>query len=395
MAAPRGHAKSTVVSLFYVLWSALTGRNQFILLVSKTQALAAQLLRSIRIELETNQGLIGEYANQVTGRWNETEIVMANGCMIAAAGAGKQLRGIRNMQHRPDLVIVDDLEGEEYVRRRDNREKLKHWFQSTLSNTMHPSKGRMVVVGTVLHPYSLLSELVNPNLFPAFVKMRFQAIENDQAIFPDRFSKQKLDEIKAEIGSYAFACEYQNQPVDVESKMFQTSWLSYYDAVPSNLYVITAIDPAVSESESADYTAAITIGFDAKTNAIYVLDIYRKRGTVDNHARAIQAIYQRFNPSMIYVEDMAFQAVWRQVIYDAASRNGINLPLRGIKNLKDKQLRIQSLQSMFENGKILLRRDMREFIEDEYDIYPNSDHDDMLDALEVAVRNTSNRGGVA
>jgi hypothetical protein len=61
VAAPRGHAKSTVVSLAYVLWSALYGHDAFTWIVSATREQAAQLLKHIKDELESNPLLASDF----------------------------------------------------------------------------------------------------------------------------------------------------------------------------------------------------------------------------------------------------------------------------------------------------------------------------------------------
>ncbi len=54
IAAPRGHAKSTLVSLAYVLWCICYGREPFILLISHTQLQAVDALEQVKNELQSN-----------------------------------------------------------------------------------------------------------------------------------------------------------------------------------------------------------------------------------------------------------------------------------------------------------------------------------------------------
>src|SRR5437868_6781036 len=54
IAAPRGHAKTTVASLAYVLWCVLYRKEMFLLLVSATREQAASILKTIKTELEGN-----------------------------------------------------------------------------------------------------------------------------------------------------------------------------------------------------------------------------------------------------------------------------------------------------------------------------------------------------
>ncbi|MEO1584307.1 MAG: hypothetical protein AAFR96_07015 [Planctomycetota bacterium] len=57
IAAPRGHAKSTLVTLAHVLWSVLYGKDRFVMIVSATKEQASQLLKHAKDEIETNRSL--------------------------------------------------------------------------------------------------------------------------------------------------------------------------------------------------------------------------------------------------------------------------------------------------------------------------------------------------
>ncbi|MEW6215667.1 MAG: hypothetical protein AB1478_10785, partial [Nitrospirota bacterium] len=64
------------------------------------------------------------------------------------------------------------------------------------------------------------------------------------------------------------------------------------------------------------------------------------------------------------------------------------LRIKPIKNIKDKYTRIIGISTFFENGKVFVDEHMREFIE-EYLFYPDSPHDDLLDAIEMAISQIS------
>ncbi len=87
VAAPRGHAKTTVVSLAYVLWCLLYKKEMFILLVSATKEQAIQLLKAVKDELQTNPRLLTDFpevayppgARPAPKPWREHQIVLRNG----------------------------------------------------------------------------------------------------------------------------------------------------------------------------------------------------------------------------------------------------------------------------------------------------------------------------
>ena len=300
-------------------------------------------------------------------------------------GKQEKIRGIRNAEQRPDLVIVDDLEDDEHVRSKDQRDKDK----ATLSRVIEPMTdtcGRIIVIGTVLHPYALLAELIDPEHWQAYEKRRYQAIQADgSALWPARYDLDWLERKRIDIGAFSFACEYQNQPVNEETKMFRREWLRFYDDLPPGLDYYAGTDPSVSEREQSDFFVCLTVGVERATGDIYVADIYRAQTTMERHTQAMIDRHRRFNWVRVNFESVAFQRIMRQAIGDRAAAQGCYLPLRGIEARGEKYQRIQRLQPLFEQRRILIRREWQEFIE-EYDCYPSVEHDDQLDALDMAVQ---------
>lgn len=67
LAAPRGEAKSTFISLFFVLWCVLTGRKRYILIIADALEQAAILLEAVKAELDGNPRLAMDFPAE-TGR---------------------------------------------------------------------------------------------------------------------------------------------------------------------------------------------------------------------------------------------------------------------------------------------------------------------------------------
>ena len=67
LAAPRGEAKSTFISLFFVLWCVLTGRKRYILIIADALEQAAIFLEAVKAELDGNPRLAMDFPTE-TGR---------------------------------------------------------------------------------------------------------------------------------------------------------------------------------------------------------------------------------------------------------------------------------------------------------------------------------------
>lgn len=201
--------------------------------------------------------------------------------------------------------------------------------------------------------------------------------------FPERLTEEFLVTAKKHMGSRFYANQYDNVVIDDSDKPFKKAWLKYYDEMPSKVYRYAFIDPAISQSDSADFTALVVVAVD--TNQVWHLEhASRHKITPTEIINLIFQTCQRYSPMKIGVEDVAFQKVLVYMAYEEMSRRNIYLPLEGIKppNDKTKQMKILGLTPRFEWGRILINRGLQDF-EQEYTDYAGerSKHDDLLDAL--------------
>lgn len=176
-AAPRGEAKTTFVDVFFSLWCVVTGRKRYILLVADAFEQAASFLEAIKVELESNPRLMADFPGQCgEGRvWNVGTIITAGNVKIQAFGAGKRMRGLRHGPHRPDLVLLDDLENDENVRSPEQRDKLENWLMRTVLS-LGPADDSMdvIYIGTILHYDSVLARTLKK---PQWHGRTFRAVE--------------------------------------------------------------------------------------------------------------------------------------------------------------------------------------------------------------------------
>ncbi len=451
IAAPRGHGKSVLMSLVFSLWAICTRRKRFIVLLSSSSAIAEGFLASITRELEENALLRRDFGELVgKEKWTDRDILTSTGVRVSARGVDSSLRGMRNFESRPDLIICDDLEDEEAVLNPQNREKLKNWFFGSVLNLLGP-RGDVFVIGTILHHDSLLSLLLK-----AWKGRRYQALSPDgEALWPDYYDRERLlliksgDGQKEGIGTLAFECEYQNNPISPEEQLFRQEWIRYYqpEDLKGELLVVTALDPSVGKA-GGDFSALVTVG--QQGGRIYVLEVglvrCSPRETLEVAVRNFQrwsvpviasppkageaisihpdeivsssarrrdcyaspsSLTQGFgsitpigkheiaSPSArndisphflcLAIETNTFQVVLKDMLEEMSRKLGLFIPIRPVKNFSDKVARVSSLSPLVESGSILFRQDHKALI-DQLLQFPKGAHDDGPDALEMAVR---------
>lgn len=102
----RGSAKSTIITLSYVIWS-IVGEKQkkFILILGHTQMSTQKHLMNIKKELESNTTFrddFGPFKEEVDQDGTQSILLPQYEANISTRSIGQNIRGIRHFQHRPD-----------------------------------------------------------------------------------------------------------------------------------------------------------------------------------------------------------------------------------------------------------------------------------------------------
>ena len=286
--------------------------------------------------------------------------------------------------------------------------------------------------GTVVHYDSFLNGLVVKHqeckkLGEQFAWKVFtrKAIENNEPIWPSRWSMKKLDERKQfyiDSGTPAkFYQEYMNQAKSPEDQIFSEedindglykghvrfdeSYDSWYikvdgeDRTYVNIYM--GVDPASTIATYSDFSVIMVIGVTADYD-YYIIEYWRSRVLPMECADKIFEMAKRYSPiRRINIETIAYQEMLRDYVMKRSKKEGLFLPgiEKGIKNYgnqKKKDRLFEGLQPMFKAGAVHLKKDMHEFIGELID-FPKGSHDDTIDAFWLSTqwaRGNSKAGSV-
>lgn len=380
--APRGFAKSTLVSLAYILHQVLFRKVRFVVLLSDTASQAERFLDTIKAELEGNETIQALFGNMEGRKWTSSEIELAIGVKIMATGSGGKMRGIKYNQYRPDLIIVDDLENDELVKNKERRNDLELWYEGAVIPTLDPS-GRLVIIGTILHYDSLLSKLSKD---PQYTQLFYQAITNGRSLWEERMSYEKLIRMKKSFTSRGlldvFQCEYMNQPISDENAIFKKEWFKYYsdnDIDYRFLNKVIAVDLAIGQKTSSDFSVVMVGGMNDR-NEIYILEYSKGRYTPIEVIKEIFRLAKKWGVPTVGIESVAYQKSLRYFVEEEMRRSGHFFMIEDLRPDADKERRIRSLQPRYATQSIYHRPNMTD-LEEELLLFPKSAHDDLSDTL--------------
>jgi hypothetical protein len=173
---PRGHAKSTIATMCYVLRAAVEGWEPYIWIVSDTIQQAILHLENVKWELTDNSRLAEDYPLVVGKgrRWQRHVIELANGVIIEAWSTGQRIRGRRRREHRPTLIVCDDLQNDSHISSATQREASHRWFHGTLLKA-GTKRTNVLNLATALHRDALAMELLTA---AGWNSQRFAAIQS-------------------------------------------------------------------------------------------------------------------------------------------------------------------------------------------------------------------------
>lgn len=437
--APRGHAKSSIVSGVFALhhgfcaWEDLLGATPFVLIQSKTGPHAERLLQSIKDVLMYSmefRSVFGYHGRENARKWREDMIILDTGAIFMSKGMGQQMVGVKVGNQRPTFIISDDPEDMENTKTPAAMKYNMAWFLQSLIPSRDARVGRVFVIGTPQAENCIVETL---SASTTWKSRRFQAmseeLEKDTEL-QERIYRGEVESrpewvlwhewmpayklilekkmMEENYGVSAFFREYQCKLVGGEDALISPEDIQYYEGELKfdllerpymeftregevtgrrRVNVFMGMDFATSQGRHADYTVMMAVAVDLEFNR-YVLPFTRGRFVPSvTHARA-SMLWRDVRPLRLNIETSGQQETFAEAITAKALEDGMHemiiIPHKP-REAKEKRY-LELLEPLFKRKKIFLRRDMGT-LEGELFMYRPGDHrghDDCLDALYYA-----------
>jgi hypothetical protein len=394
VAAPRGHAKTTVGLIIYPIWHALFRKVGDVSLLSASEDFVIrEISGKIKREFENNERLKLFFGEMKTSKWTESYFVLKNGIAFEGGGISGQLRGGRR-----GLIGLDDLENNETVESEEQRSKLKDRINKELIPKLLP-EGQMIYFGTIIHSLAYLKQIIDiPD--NGWKKLIYRAYPDEiqesghelwQAMYPHAL----LQDRKAKMGSSSFSCEYMNNPVSDETSPIKENQIRYWKDMPTQYSSVIAVDPAYSEDMTADFKVAVHVGMDHATNR-YLISYIRTHAPMGEYIDSILNMWMgnRGTITGIGIPNQGVEKSFFSSFMKRCDERKVNPPIVELKHsfsnvatnisARNKKSRIiAGLQPLFEQGKYYIHANHQEAREELLTI-GSSRWDDLVDAMTYA-----------
>jgi predicted phage terminase large subunit-like protein len=385
--APPQHGKSQLTSRRYPAFVLGNNPRLDVIAASATAALAESFggdVRNCVASVEYEQLFPGTRLSEDTrakGSWRTTA-----GGSYFSVGAGSAVMG----RGADRLVIDDPFASMEDAQSELARKRVWEWFTGTLLNRVRPG-GAIVICQHRMHESDLVGMLLEQSKREG--KDRWEVVElpalrDDVSAWPERFSREFLERIKANTPPAYWSALYLQQPVPDEGLFFRREWFKFYDAaeLPSRLRKYASSDFAVTEG-SGDFTSLGVHGVAPDGNLYLAIESYSGQSTADVWIDELCGMVLRHKPLAFYGEAGPIRRSIEPFLVKRMQERRAWCRIEWIPSVADKATRARALQARASMGKVLLpdteagHRILYQLLG-----FPMAKHDDDVDMLSLFVR---------
>lgn len=304
-------------------------------------------------------------------------------------------------------IIDDPIKNQEEANSPTYREKLWEWYTTTFYTRLEKD-ARVLVTMTRWHENDLAGRLIEAAKdegsdqweivkFPAIAEPGNPIDPRPEGapLWPEKYSIERLNQMKATLGAYPWAALYQQAPAPAGGGLFKRDWFQYFDVdgadyilhsprgdlrvSSDNCTVFQTCDPAGSTKTSADYFALGTWAV-TPTQDTLLLDVVHRRLEGPDQPALFRESFQQWNPSVQGVEARNTGLT----LFQQLKRDG--LPVVELKPDSDKFTRALPMAARYESGCVYHLANAPWLVDYELELvgFPGAAHDDQVDMAAYA-----------
>jgi hypothetical protein len=365
--APRGSTKTTFI-IAMILWMLGHNQNLRIKLICGNDTAAIKRLAEISghitenstyqavfpaVRLDESRTNDKHTLNLLRSRHGKDATIEAQG--ILSSGTGD----------RADLIVLDDIcTRKNTLEEPALRPKVLHALRSDWLNTLNPRDGRVWSIFTPWHTEDANSvfkrEVRNNWAYRRYAHGK----PGDPyfSIFPKLFSRNKLMELRVDLGAKEYACAYLCRAMSGEGQIVQSTWLNTYnprDLTQTSIkkaVAVLSVDPAGDarrtalrsrKSEPDYYGFTIKLVFPqgddnpyrpVSPNRIYVVDGYQVRLPTAHAVQHILELQSKWKSEAIVLETQSAQS-----LHSWLWEKDPSLPLQLVSVGLNKRIRLEGI----------------------------------------------------
>lgn len=292
------------------------------------------------------------------------------------------------------FIIDDAIKNRAEADSETVRNKIWNWYTSTAYSRLSEGGG-MIIMMTPWHSDDLTGRILDKMKrgegdeftvfeFPAIATHDETYRKEGEPLHPERYSLEKLEQIKKTVGMRDWAALYQQNPIPDGGGMFKQDWLQYYDELPNHFdKIVMSFDMTFKDTKTSDYVCGQV--WIQEKGSFYLVDQIRGRYDFVTTLRKFVEFTRKHDYCMRkLIEDKANGTA---VINTLKSRMSGIIP---IVPHESKEARASAVTTLWEAHNVFLPNPDkyqwvgREFVP-ELLVFPGGKHDDQVDCMTQAL----------
>lgn len=306
--------------------------------------------------------------------------------------------GVGTGEH-PDYFIVDDPLTEEQSRSEADRKAANAWLSGTVSTRGMIKGVKLWMVMQRLHEddptgFLLAKNIVNSHIVfpmrfdPKRADPRDPRTEQDELLWPEVFTEEKVRKLEIKLGPYGTASQLQQRPAPEGGGLFKREWFKYVEAAP--LYGCRRArgwDTAATE-DGGDWTAGVKI---AEQNGLFFIEHVLHEQLSPAGVNAIMLYYAKHDTISCVQRELQEPAASGKSVISARTHLLKGYDHKGVRASKDKVTMAKPFRAQVEAGNVYIVRTgnpakdawIEPFLSELCD-FPTGKHDDQVDGASCA-----------
>ena len=394
IAAPRGHAKTTAITVAYTLCNLMFRVKKHVVIIGNNEDTAIGHLAHIRNEIAENADLRDVFDIAGFDKEGATEIIVrfkdGHRFRVLAKGAKQKVRGINWNHSRPDLVIIDDLEDDEAVLNKERRDSLRDWVLTAVLPGLSRAKGQIRFIGTILHEDSMLMTAINSRAWRSALYKAHKSYDVfEELLWPELWSIDALKEMRQvfmDTGNpEGYSQEFLNDPSDLRNSFFRLDDLipmDKHDRQRLKSYYVGG-DFALSDKTYSDHTVFVVGGYDSD-GVLHIVDVQSIRTDDTNLiVEMLFGILEAYSPEYFIWEQGTLANAIGPVFEVEMQRRNKFTTVETFPAVQDKRLRAVPVQQRMRAGgvRVDVEADWYAPFREQLRKFPKGKENDAVDAL--------------
>jgi hypothetical protein len=393
MTMPARHGKSELISVNTPIWFLEKWPEKYVMNISYGSELATDFSLKVRdtfqnedlhhllkTRIRKDKQRVDRFLTSVGGR--------PAGGGLTAAGIGGPLTG-----RGADLMLIDDyVKNAEEALSETKRKNVWEWFKSTAYTRLEPGAS-LVILATRWGMLDLIGMALRdmPNENWIVIDLPALAEANDplgrspgEALWPERYSRERLLQIKEALGSYWWSAMYQQQPLPSMGGADLGDCIKVISAddlpAGNTNKRLRAWDCAATKG-GGDWTTGPLMQYDKASGHVIMEDMQRFQKTPHGRDLMIQACVERDGHGVqIWMEQEPGSSGVTVIDHYTKLLEGYSF--QGEKATGPPEVRAAPFLAACEAGKIkMVKGKWNEDLKLELNAFPDGEHDDQVIAL--------------